>query len=94
MYRKRCIYYYKIIITNSFRKGEKKTSQEFIAEKERENLKIYNLLKDDIENGIVYQIHRIICGEKTVNMGLFRRFYKKYDRNTILIKKTKLISCR
>lgn len=48
--------------------------QEFIADKERENLKIYNLLKDDSEDGVVYQIHRIIRGEDTVNIGLFRRF--------------------
>lgn len=45
------------------------TLQEFISKKEKEDLKIYNLLKDDIEDGIVYQIHRIIRGEKTVNIS-------------------------
>lgn len=81
MYRKRCIYYYKIIITNSFikqvyfRKGEKSiTLQEFISKKEKESLKIYNLLEDDIEDGVVYQIHREIRGEEMVNIGLFRQF--------------------
>lgn len=55
--------------------GEKSmTLQEFISKKEKEDLKIYNLLKDDIEDGIVYQIHREIRGEGKVSVGVFRKF--------------------
>ena len=45
--------------------------QEFISKKEKENLKIYNLLKDDSEEGIVYQIHREIRGEEAVNISQY-----------------------
>ena len=52
--------------------GEKSMNlQEFISKKEKENLKIYNLLKDDSEEGIVYQIHREIRGEEAVNISQY-----------------------
>lgn len=50
--------------------GEKSmTLQEFISKKEKEDLKIYNLLKDDSEDGIVYKIHWEIRGEEAVNIS-------------------------
>ena len=48
--------------------------EEFIQKKLEENRKIYNILKDDSEDCIIYEVHRTVRDENTVGVGVFKQF--------------------
>lgn len=50
------------------------TLQEFIKKKELENRKIYDLLKDDRGDGIVYHLYQRIRNKRAISIGIFSRF--------------------